>query len=347
LKKKILFISTNDGSDMRINKEIFTLRKKAEVYYLGVGEVGNNNYAKKNCKEFYLIQEKRNSVKAILKQIKKYIQWTRTYNFDSIHIINEQLMVLFYPFLFKEHVVLDVFDSIFMKINKTKNSYRFLKKIVYKPIDVILVTDKNRKYLMPDFVQYKVSVLENYPNRYLGPTEKNIKNTTIFYNGSMSNTRGTVFLQKLTEKYSDVKVIMAGWLSDDNTKSFSKSKFVDYRGVLTQKEAAVIAATESNYILCCYEPSNLNNINASPNKIYDAIQTKTPVIINQEVIVSKFVKEKKIGLVLSSFYEYNIDKVYRELIDSKDTFTFKNSDLEKYSWEHIETKLLNAHKVNY
>ena len=345
MKNRILFISTNDGSDMRINKEIFTLSKKADVYFLGVGRDSNNNYAKINCKEFYLIEEKRNSIKAIVKQIRKYIQLTRAFEFDSIHIINEQLMVFFYPFLFKQYVVLDVFDSIFMKINKTKNNFKFFKKIVYKPTNVILVTDKNRKKLMPDFVQSKVDILENFPNRYLGSTEKNSKNLTIFYNGSMSNARGTVFLQKLTEKYPDVNVIMAGWMADKNTKSFSQSNFVDYKGILTQKEAMIIAARESNYIMCCYEPSNLNNINASPNKIYDAIQTKTPVIINKEVIVSDFVKKKKIGLVLSSFYEYDIDKVYEKLIECKDKFTFNNSDLIEYSWENIESKLLKAHKV--
>ena len=47
--KKILYISTNDGSDMRINKEIKTLARYAEVYFLGVGEYGDKNYAKSNC----------------------------------------------------------------------------------------------------------------------------------------------------------------------------------------------------------------------------------------------------------------------------------------------------------
>ena len=66
IKNKILYISTNDGSDMRINKEISTLAVHAEVFFLGVGKYGLNNYAKKNCKEFYLIENKRNSLVAIV-----------------------------------------------------------------------------------------------------------------------------------------------------------------------------------------------------------------------------------------------------------------------------------------
>lgn len=37
MKKKILYLCINDGSDMRINKEIRTLNKRYDVVFLGVG----------------------------------------------------------------------------------------------------------------------------------------------------------------------------------------------------------------------------------------------------------------------------------------------------------------------
>lgn len=341
---KLLFISTNDGSDMRINKEIKTLSKKAEIYYLGVGSFGKNNYAEKYCKEFLLIQEKRNSTKAIYKQIKTFLKLKRKFRFNSIHIINEQLMIFFYPWLFKQYVVLDIFDSFFMKKNKPKNKWKFIKKIVYAPVNYIFVTDENRKGLMPDFIKNKMGVLENYPNKYLGDIKKNTDKLTIFYNGSMNNSRGTEFLQKLI-KNKNTKIIMAGWCTDDNTKKFTKEKNVDFRGVLKQLEASNIAATQAHYIMCCYEPSNQNNINASPNKIYDAIQTHTPVIINSEVKVSSFVKQENIGVILPSFSNYDINVVYNELVNKKDKFSFTKENANKYSWESIENKLLKAHKL--
>ncbi|MDY7394196.1 hypothetical protein UMM65_03005 [Aureibaculum sp. 2210JD6-5] len=342
---KLLFISTNNGSDMRINKEIKTLSKHTDIYFLGVGKYGNSNYAEKNCKEFILIQEKRNSINAILKQIKTFLKLNRKHKFTSIHIINEQLMIFFYPWLFQQYVVLDIFDSFFMKKNKPKNQWKLIKKMVYAPINYIFVTDKNRESLMPDFVQNKLGILENYPNRYHGDVVKKVDKLTIFYNGSMNNSRGTILLQNLTDKYKDVKVIMAGWLSDENTKNFAQSKSVDFKGVLTQLEASKIAANQAHYIMCCYEPSNQNNINASPNKIYDAIQTHTPVIINSEVKVSSFVKEENLGVILSSFSNYNVDEVYQELLFKKDSFSFNKKNAEKYSWESIENKLLKAHKL--
>ena len=330
---------------MRINKEVKTLSKFADVYFLGIGDYGKKNYAKTNCKAFYLIEEKRNSAKAIFKQVKKYKDWVNEHKFDSINIINEQLMIFFYPLLFKQHVVLDIFDSLFMKKDQPGNKLKILKKIVYAPVNFLFVTDENRKQMMPDFVQNRLGILENYPNRYYGDTKKMTKDLTILYNGSMSDARGTKILQNLIDNNPNVKIVMAGWMADENTNNFTNSKSVDYRGVITQKEATEIAATEVDYIMCCYEPSNQNNINASPNKIYDAIQTHTPVIMNGEVKVSSFVKGNNIGVVLDSFYDYDVEKFYKELIEKKQTFDFNDANANTYSWESIEKKLLEAHQL--
>ncbi len=133
---------------------------------------------------------------------------------------------------------------------------------------------------------------------------------------------------------------------DENTTQFSNSDHVDNRGVITQNEATKIAATEADYIMCCYEPSNQNNINASPNKIYDALQTHTPVIINKEVKVSSFVEEKNIGVILDSFSNYDVHEVYNQLMNKRETFDFSEANAEKYSWEQVEGKLLKAHRLN-
>ena len=114
-KKKLLFISSNDGSDMRINKELRSLSKHFELTYLGVGSTNVNSYARNYCKYFYLIIGTRNHPVTILKQLFVMAKLLRN-NYNSIHIINEQLMIFFYPFLFRKHLVLDLFDSIFLSI---------------------------------------------------------------------------------------------------------------------------------------------------------------------------------------------------------------------------------------
>jgi hypothetical protein len=343
MRKTILFISTNDGSDTRINKEIKTLSGVFDVIFLGVGNYGENNFCKKYCKEFLLIQGKRNRWDTIIKQVLICSKIVLFKKIHSVHIINEQLFVFFYPFLFFKHVVLDIFDSIFLKLDKPNNKCNFLKRLVYSPANKIIVTDENRFENMPDFSKPKLIILENYPYFVYSEVVKPEAQLIILYFGLLNIQRGTSFLKNLIIKYQNVNIKMAGWIKDEPTQELVKMKQVDYLGILTQKEAAKISAHNCHYILCMYEPCNQNNINASPNKIYDAIQTRTPVIINSEVKISEFVKEKNLGVVINSFYDYDIDDVYQLLITKKKQFDFNDSSRKQYSWEFIESKLIKAH----
>ncbi len=344
IKKKILFISSNDGSDMRINKELKTLSQEYEVTFIGVGLSNKESYARNYCKYFYLVSGKRNRPLTIQKQL-----WLVTKlsfkRYDSIHVINEQLMIFFYPLMFGTHVVLDIFDSIFLMKNKSKNKWLLLKKIIYAPVDVILVTDNNRKTLMPDFTQNKIRVLENFPYHYTGPIRVNKSDVqlTLLYNGWLGKNRGTDLVIQLLNVDTSIKIIMAGWFADEPSKELVNHPQVDYRGIMTQEHALSIAATEADYILCVYASNNENNINASPNKIYDAIQTHTPVIANAEIKISAFVTENKIGVVIDNYNSFNAKDLLAELRAKKNTFTFSDSLIDKYTWEKIESILINAH----
>ena len=65
--------------------------------------------------------------------------------------------------------------------NKPRNKWKVIKKFIYYPCNKIIVTDTNRKELMPDFVQEKVYVIENYPFRIKKKiTKKSNSKLTIF-----------------------------------------------------------------------------------------------------------------------------------------------------------------------
>jgi len=113
-------------------------------------------------------------------------------------------------------------------------------------------------------------------------------------------------------------------------------------GVVSQPEAQRLA-TQCDFILCLYKADNQNNINASPNKIWDAIHCETPVVINKEIKVSEVVKELEIGLVIE-YFDFDVDKLYDQLVSNRGTFQFDNKLKKKYSWENIESKLIKAHR---
>jgi hypothetical protein len=254
-------------------------------------------------------------------------------------------MIIFWLLLFFKHVVLDVFDSIFLKLNIKPNSLLFLKHIVYAPINKILVTDENRKQLMPKFLHKKIHVLPNYTNYFDEniQTVKDENKVNIMFYGWLGMNRGGRIIKKLLSFENDIKVIMYGWFSDEETKKLFGDKRVEYHGVISQKEALMSSYSKADYILCVYDPVNDNNINASPNKIYDAIQTKVPVIINSEVKISKLVNELQIGLVFDSMPDFDPSELYKTLKERKKSFNINNDLKIRYSWENMEQELYNVH----
>ena len=331
---------------MRINKELQSLSRHFEITYVGVGQSNKECFARNSCKYFYLIIGKRNVFITICKHIWLVFK-LKPRKFHSIHIINEQLMVFFYPLLFRNHLVLDVFDSIFLIWNKSKNKWKLLKRVVYAPVDVVLVTDNNRKELMPTFVQEKIKILENYPLRFHPQSTKNVKREglTILYSGWLGKFRGTDVLIKLLEADPTIRVIMAGWFADELSVQLSKHHQVDYRGIMTQEESLTIAHDEADYILSVYAPENENNINASPNKIYDAIQVSTPVIINKEILIAQFVESHNLGIVIENYYHFDANTIIENLKKQRSSFHFSEELKSTYTWENIEHVLLEAHKA--
>ena len=99
-----------------------------------------------------------------------------------------------------------------------------------------------------------------------------------------------------------------------------------------------------DYIICVYEPKNLNNINASPNKIFDAIQIQTPVIINREVKISKFVNDINLGYIIKDYFNINYNDLYNDLVKNRKSYRIDNGLRKKYCWEYIDHNLISAHK---
>jgi hypothetical protein len=161
----------------------------------------------------------------------------------------------------------------------------------------------------------------------------------------MSVNRGLYVLQKLVEYGKPIKVIMAGWIIDKETEKLIQYPNVEYRGIVTQDVSMQIAANEADYILCLYAPVNENNINASPNKIYDSIQTHTPVIINSEVNIADFVSDHDIGIVLPSYHFSDTQTLVQSLVERKHTFKFNGNISHTYTWQTIEHKLTEVHTI--
>ena len=342
---KLFYVCVNNGSDTRVNKEIKTLAQHFEIHYLGIGRSDENAFVKPLCAQFHLIEGQPKQIATILRYVLRFIKLFFKFRFERIHVVNEQLLIILLPFLWlrKSRVVADIFDSIFLK---TANPFvKALQQVVYRLPRRIIVTDDNRKTLVPTQFQQKLVVVENYPYRFadVQPKASAADELLILYSGSLGVTRGTNLLADLVQLSPKVKIWLVGWIYDEPTRKLAQHPQATNCGTMTQQESMKLAS-RCDYILSVYEPINENNINASPNKIYDAIQAQTPVIINQEVKIANFVREKNLGYIIESYYEKNPAALIEKLIAAKSQFIFDQSLQNQYTWEAIENKLTAAHQ---
>ncbi|WP_413999311.1 hypothetical protein ACMDB5_01700 [Flavobacterium sp. W1B] len=340
--QNILYVCVNDGSDTRVIKEISTLSKEYKVFYLGIGTKSESSFSLEMTEQHILISGSHKSIGTILKLVWQLILLLYKFNFKKVHVVDEQLYCFIFPLLIGKRVTLDIFDSYFLKLNLPGNKFYLLKRIIYGLPRKIIVTDENRYSLLPKFAQEKAVVIPNVP-RFAKYFKKRNTNDylTICYFGSLNKDRGTYFLEKLLHYDDNIKVIAAGWLTDDYTKLFVNHPRVTFLGIKKQSDVNAILAEKGDYLLSVYPVNNTNNIYASPNKIYDAIQTQTPIIINSEIFVASFVKNINIGYVIKNSLNIDFEKLIFELKEKRNSYSFNDKLVEEYSWEKYETKLLN------
>jgi glycosyltransferase involved in cell wall biosynthesis len=341
--KSIIYLSLNNGEDTRITKEIKTLHRAGRITFIGQGNELSTNilafvertYLFKGRSRFLAICYQWVVLASLLLKFKK----------SSLHIVNEQNLIVIWPLAFFFDSVVDVFDSIFLQWNKPENQWAIVKRLLYLPVRCVIVTDEARKKLLPDFLQARSIVVGNYPfYQAFGPKPLDLNNElVILFYGWLGQHRGGYHIKGLLDADPSIHVLMAGWFSDDFCKSLVDHPRVRYLGVLTQDEALQYAHREAHYIMCVYAPHHTNNIFASPNKVYDGIMTKTPIIMNPEVVISQFVQNSQTGFILVAYDVYDFFQLAQELKKRYTAFLIPDDLAKRYSWESQEPHLIGAH----
>lgn len=168
--------------------------------------------------------------------------------------------------------------------------------------------------------------------------------------GSIDTSKGIKQLISAIKGLPDVDIIAFGNLFDNYSKvEFLKNTKVTYLGMLNHIEAMRVAS-ETNLIFAFYEPISVNNIYASPNKLFEAMCLGVPILMNSEVKMSGIINKYNIGATCSY---YDIDEIRKIIIDfSKMTMKEKVIIREqgqflftkKYSWSHNKNKLLKIYE---
>ncbi|MDZ7861105.1 MAG: hypothetical protein U5O15_10685 [Candidatus Krumholzibacteriota bacterium] len=326
-KKKIAVIHGNDGSDVRIGKICRSLstmgydtnyigwdRRPSERKRINLGNTKLHiiNYETKFGKSTFkgrLVFARH--ICRILKTIKPYI----------VYAVNEDTAIMLVPLkgLLYKILVCDVFDALVDRHSENNRIIVFLLKVVsfFARLfsDELIATDQTRFNGFGRF-KSKTIIVENVPEdpgddivtiMPHGPIK-------IYVSGSLNINRGIKQIIEIADKIDDLEIISAGWLYDDYANNvFVKHPKVVFKGIITARESLKLAA-ECDAILSYYSPMSLNNILASPNKIYDAMSVGRPLIINSEIKIAEYVGEYNLGYLCPWG---NIDKLEEIILNLK------------------------------
>lgn len=347
MRPRLLYVSVNDGTDIRIAKEVATLARCFDVTFVGIrqGDYGVNRMHP-SVRQIILPGRRRSPL--TMSRLALEIYKLSPGSFDSVHVVNENLLLVFSPILIAaRHLVVDVFDSMFLKYNGVIRLLRWpLQWAAHTLADVVLVTDEDRRQLVPSLFRQNVEVLPNYPLRALDlPSPRRASPgdpLRIFFSGSLAEGRGAGFLADLLAFSEQVEVVAAGYIHDDSARRLVSHPRVRYHGYVDSAEAARLALS-CDYILCLYSPDVPNNIHASPNKIYDGMLLGLPVIINAEVLVSKLVEQFSLGVVLPRFPIGDLGTIREELVRRRSEFGKRPSKPSPFTWDAVEHVLLQSH----
>jgi glycosyltransferase involved in cell wall biosynthesis len=223
---------------------------------------------------------------------------------DVVHAVNEDNAMLLLPFrgwLYK-HLVCDVFDALVDRHSGVSPALRSVLRLIAEVsrigCDRLIATDERRYQRFGRF-RRKTTVVQNYPDDPGWELSERAPEgaVKIYVGGSLGHRRGLREVLAAIEGLQDVEIWSAGWAYDDVARDvFLKHPAVKFYGIVTAPRSLELAS-RCDLVLAYYSPDSVNNVYASPNKIYDAMSVGRPVAVNKEILVSRFVQEESLGYV--------------------------------------------------
>lgn len=256
----------------------------------------------------------------------------------------------------KPKIVFDMHE--FYEVNGSKQKYRYLVRAIVqvfqnKSDSIICVnnaqaaplTIKNRK---------KLVFIPNYPvaSHYQGCEKTNSDKLRVAYIGSVRQFKQLKNLMDACAGLKDVHVYIHGaGVHADKLKSIEKNYTnVSVTGKYDYGDSPKLYS-ECDLLYAVYPVQNFQNRIGEPIKFYEAIITKTPIVVDRRMAIGNFIEEKSIGFTVDGDKVDEISSLIERIIDNKSILAEQEKNLEKiqydYSWEEVVKNLEKIYSVHF
>ena len=255
-----------------------------------------------------------NAVKSVAKIYKK--QKNILFFYQGLSVALPAILMIKHPYLYEECDVLQTsiqnkfvraaFDCIDKYIVKKSlltiftsggflDYYNYLKK----PENVHIITNR----LHPSILE-----LPHHTTR-----ELNMDKLQVAFVGSMRYDSIYNFTKVFLENFPNHDFHLFGGMADEKFKSFIGYANFHNHGVFRNPYDLPEIYSQIDVILCTYDNRDLNVLYAEPNKLYEAMYFKKPIIVSTRTFLEKKVKSLGIGCSLNPFDDAAIVKLIKSL----------------------------------
>jgi glycosyltransferase involved in cell wall biosynthesis len=193
------------------------------------------------------------------------------------------------------------------------------------------------------------AVIYNTPEEVNLPEETISRESYFAYVGILDEDRGIRQLANAVTQVG-VNLVLAGYgpLEAECRLLAEKNSLIKFLGPVPYERCLAIEG-KSVAILALYNPCQPNNRLAAPNKLYEAMMLGKPIITSTGTIMSDFVKQECIGLVVGFDNPNEIAKAMRYLLEHPEEAKRMGSKArqlyeQQYNYEAQCRKLRDAYR---
>lgn len=380
-KRRIIFIRALKGiPDSRLEKEVYSLSKAFSVSVLGWDREKSYRGIKKSENKVFgktVIFHHVGILAPIGEGFSKLLFpmlefWIAEYryliknkdSFDIIHAcdFDTALIAFLAAKRLNKRIVYDIFDYYAESHAAPKFVKRVIKKIddnVITKSDATIICSELRREQIKDAKPNKLIVIHNTPienvNMQESPTlmdDNQNHKIKLVYVGLLSKDRFLEEIANVIIRRNDIEWHIGGWgvLEDYFSNLSAKSENIIYYGKLPYSEVLKLEK-QCDLMTAIYDPVLPNHIYAAPNKFYEALMIKKPVIMIKGTGMDSYILKYDLGEVLDlekDSFENAFSKSLSKLLSKRSKWNIMGERghqlyMDKFSWNKMESRLLELY----
>lgn len=336
MNKKIVFLRCSTvNEDVRLRKYLIACENEGIEYSAFTWDRLNKNNFVKNEIPFkhyspYGLRWKNFGSKISWQLFLIWNLLKKRTEFDVVHACDFDTMIpaLLYRLFSGGVVIYDIYDCFSSSASKLSFLQWIIRKVdlfLLKQADLIILADCKRikQMELPESYRNKILIIENVPqtdfSEYIDK-KLDLSKILLSYVGVFDHHRGIENILKLVEKNPRLTLDIAGEgaLKSDVVEASKRCARIKYWGFVNYSDGLKLMQ-RSNFILGMYYKSNPEHYFAAPNKYFESLLLRVPLITTKGTLLGDKVSTFNTGYVLGETLD-DLNEFFDEMIENGERF---------------------------